>query len=95
MTMQPSMYRGALVVVFLLAGCSRDEWTGVVYPDRNNLLEYTRLAPNTSLEACREAVRRHAAAAGWDWERLDYECGLNCKPYTLGSDLHVCEKTLR
>ncbi|MYE24936.1 MAG: hypothetical protein F4Y01_13505 [Gammaproteobacteria bacterium] len=84
-----------MALVDWLPSFGREEWEGVVYPNRNNLLEFTRLAPNTTLEACRAAVRRYADAASWEWERLDYECGLNCRPYQPGSTLHICDKTLK
>lgn len=75
------------------AGCSRERWEPVVYPDNSNLLEYRRLAELPSLEECRKVAREELLTLG-ALDRGDYECGRNCE--SIGhAHLKVCEETLR
>lgn len=84
----------ALAVVSFLAGCREDSWTSIVYPDRANLLTDLRLGEFRSLEACRSAALAKIAEEGWS-ATADYECGSNCGPFSEGSDMLLCDETLR
>ena len=69
-----------------------EHWTGIVYPDRNYLLDHRELiSVYMTLGACREAATRYIEAAGY--VNADYECGLNCYR-RIGSTLNICERTV-
>lgn len=78
----------------LLASCGLEEWTGIVYPDRSNLFEEVRIGVFATLEACRDAALATIDDRAWS-ASADYECGLNCRPFNEGSDLLICDETLR
>jgi hypothetical protein len=78
----------------LLASCGPDDWTGIVYPDRANLLVDVRIGVFETLEACRAAALAVIDDRGWT-ETADYECGSNCRPLREGSDMLLCDETLR
>jgi len=79
----------ALISLFLLSACS-EEWSGVVYPDSNNLNKSVGIGKFSSLEACRDAAFYHIEEN--KFTNADYECGLNCN-YNKDYDFEVCEKT--
>ncbi len=82
----------------LLTGCGEpDVWNGWVYPDGANLLIDIPIGEFESLALCRDA-----AVSRLKIERVyrngrpikgDYECGLNCKPSSHGTN--ICEETKR
>lgn len=96
-------YRNAgatpLLVLALVAGLaywgfvgfSEDEWSGFVYPDRNNLSRHQFVGVYGSLDDCRAAANAIIRQA--QWSSSDYECGLNCEPDEDLGGLLVCEET--
>lgn len=72
-----------------------DEWWGVLYPDRNNLLSFEDLGTFETLENCRIAILDHAAFLDLNDTQFDYECGLNCRPFRGDTELRVCDETQR
>ena len=69
-----------------------ESWTGIVYPDRNYLLDHRELIfVYMTLAACREAATSYIEAAGY--ANGDYECGLNCYR-RIGSTMNICERTV-
>lgn len=80
-----------LIAVLLLSSCGKQEWSGFVYPNKNNLAEDKNIGLFSSLEECRDNALEHISKN--NYSNADYECGLNCdfsesKPY-------ICEKTER
>ena len=76
-------------LALLLSSCSKEEWEGAVYPNKNDLTEYKNTGVHESLESCRAAARGMLSRIS-SIEEGDYECGLNCE-----GDIKVCEKTER
>ncbi|MBT4710026.1 MAG: hypothetical protein HOB82_00650 [Alphaproteobacteria bacterium] len=72
---------GAIVIVALaVAACGESQWTGTIYPDRENLRDFERVGVFATLDQCRAAAttaigelgdRGENVVAGWD-------CGQNC-----------------
>ena len=72
---------GAIVIVALaVAACGDSQWTGTIYPDRENLNDFERVGVFATLDQCRAAAttaigelgdRGENVVAGWD-------CGQNC-----------------
>lgn len=81
---------GTMLVTMLLR--SEDNWSGVIYPDRGDLIDYTRIGEFESLEACRNAALSRLELLQ-KLDEGDYECGLNCEPGLSG--LQICEETRR
>jgi hypothetical protein len=81
----------ALLFASLLSGCA-DEWTGFVYPDKNNLYTDITLGHFDSLEQCRASALKVIQLAEWETES-DYECGLNCE--VTGSKPYICGDTAK
>lgn len=86
--------RALLGVMILALGCKTERWTGVVYPDRSNLLVHRELGEFGSLEECRESARMYLRDIGAG-EKGDYECGKNCRRSPDYSGMNVCEETRR
>lgn len=87
-------FRALLGAMILTLACEGERWTGVVYPDRGNLLLYRELGEFASLEECRESAQSYLREIGAA-ERGDYECGKNCRRSDAFSLLKVCEDTTR
>ena len=87
---------GSIVCIFLiLFGCSKDDdWSGFVYPDKENLSNHLELGDFETLDQCRAAARELIDVSGWP-SVADYECSLNCKPMKGYDLLQMCEETLR
>ena len=87
---------GSIGCIFLaLFGCSSDDdWSGFVYPDKENLFNHLELGKFETLDQCRAAAWDLIDRSGWPTV-ADYECGLNCKPIEGYDVLKVCEETLR
>ena len=80
--------------IILLSSCSKDEWEGFVYPDKNNLTIHKNIGVFDSLENCRaEALNTLSQISSI--QRGDYECGLNCQARNEHGGIKVCEKTVR
>lgn len=85
----------SVLAIFVLAGCfgegsSKQEWTSLIYPDKNNTKRSKKYNVYKTLEECRkgsieELNRLELSLTG------DYQCGLNCK-YHDGMKLDICEK---
>lgn len=88
-----SRTKGALTLACLVLaiGCGgRDTYRPFYYPDRNNLVIYTRGHAFDSLAEARQWVEDQARQRrDTDW---DYEIGLNCRPSS--GDIEICEETL-
>ena len=79
--------------IILLSSCSKDEWEGFVYPNKNNLTIYTNIGVYDSLENCRaEALNTLSQVSSI--QKGDYECGLNCEARDELGGIKVCEKTV-
>lgn len=76
-----------------LTGCFKEEWTGYVYPDRENLARSQTIGTFGSLEECGDMARAELARLGAT-SRGDYECGLNCE-YQTAYGMSVCKETAR
>ncbi len=83
------------LALFLLTGClggdsSKQEWTSLIYPDKNNTKRSKKFATYPTLEECRkgslEELRKQDLTT-----RGDYQCGLNCE-YHEGMKVDICEK---
>lgn len=87
---------GCFFVILLaaLSGCSNKEhWTGVVFPDRANLLMRSNSGEFRSLAECESASMeilksKNALQKGY------YECGKNCKSDSGNSNME-CEDSVR
>ena len=67
-----------LICSTALIGCSKDNWDGYVYPDKNNLSDHIYVGRFDSLEACRDASVEKLRSIN-ALNKGDYECGRNCK----------------
>lgn len=63
----------------------KDEWTGLVYPDKNNLFNHKVIGVYDDVNTCLKEGMRVAGDYG------SYECGLNCD---TNKTPMVCEKTI-
>jgi len=85
----------SILSIFVLSGCfgqssSNQEWTSLIYPDKNNQKRSKKNGIYKTLEECRksslaELDRLNLISIG------DYQCGLNCK-YHEGMKTDICEK---
>ena len=78
-----------ILILGTLTGCFQEEWSGSVYPNKNNLMNHRAVGTYTSLKQCRDAA--YSLISSSNWKNADYECGLNCR----GSIPMICEKTVR
>ena len=77
-----------VAIVAFLFWPTKEEWTGIVYPNAPDLTEYQNIGVFESLESCRSfIVERMSDTNG----HYDFECGLNCEPW--GNDMLKCERT--
>lgn len=87
-----------LLIIILAVGLSiwlwpEDEvWSGIIYPDAGNLIAFERIGDFESLPACLDGVYARINLLE-NPRAADFECGLNCRPYSDGSDLQICEET--
>ncbi len=72
------LLRGILLLILgLLYGCEQPTWDGFVYPNRDNLFDYSNIGEFKSLEECRKASKA-------DLKRINavevglYQCGKDC-----------------
>lgn len=80
--------------VILLASCSKEEWEGFVYPNKNNLTVHRNIGVYHSLESCRAAALDTLSRIS-SIENGDYECGLNCDNRSDIGGIKICDKTER
>lgn len=85
----------SILSLFILSGCfgqnsSKQEWTSLIYPDKNNTKRSKKYAVFNTLEECREASLKELERLNLS-SRGDYNCGLNCK-YNEGMKVDICEK---
>ena len=79
----------------LLSGCfggdaSDQEWTSLIYPDKNNTKRSKKFAVYKTLEECRKGSLEELKKQNLS-TRGDYQCGLNCA-YHEGMKVDICEK---
>jgi hypothetical protein len=82
-----------LIVASFLAGCDdrAPEWTGWVYPNRNDLTLSVSLGGFKTFEQCQQASIDRLRGFS-DPDAGDYECGFKCRwSPTLG--INVCKET--
>ena len=82
----------AYVVVPKLIGA--EKWTGVFYPSRSDLSVHQFVGEFDTLEQCRDYTLGIVDRLV-DPNEADWECGLNCKPFSDDPVMLVCEKTER
>ncbi len=88
----------AATAVFLFTGClggaeGKEEWTALIFPDKENTKRSKKFAVYKTLEECREGSKNELSRLGLS-DRGDYKCGLNCK-YHEGMKLDICEKLVQ
>ena len=81
---------------FLFAGCfgnsdSKNEWTALIYPDKENTKRSKKHGIYKSVEECRKASIEELSNLNLT-NRGTYKCGLNCD-YHEGMKVDICEKT--
>lgn len=92
--MKKSIIVAALSVLFL-AGClggdnSKQEWTSLIYPDKENTKRSKASGVFNTLEECKKASISELEKLGLS-TRGTYQCGLNCS-YHEGMKVEICEK---
>lgn len=92
MSAQRIGYGFAALLAGLLTGCFGEEWSGVVYPNKDDLTEQRYIGVFGSLEECRSAALA-AIQAGALGAKADYECGLNCDGGLEPGSPMICEQT--
>ena len=70
-----------------------ERWGAVIYPNRDDTSKWVRIPEYDDLATCRSASLHYIRFNGWG--NADYECGLNCRPYSDAAthDMHVCKET--
>lgn len=71
----------------------RDEWSGFVYPNKDDLSRHLEIGPYPTIDACRSASLR--ALSTTFTPPGDYECGLNCREDPQHGGIKVCKVTER
>ncbi|MCP4969528.1 MAG: hypothetical protein GY932_02900 [Arcobacter sp.] len=84
-----------LLSLFLLSGCiggdnSKQEWTSLIYPDKNNTKRSKKHGVYSTLKECKETSIKELENLNLI-SRGDYQCGLNCS-YHDGMKVDICEK---
>ena len=84
------------LAIFLFAGCfdasnNKEEWTSLIYPDKNNTKRSKKNGIYASLEECRKASLSELSDLGLK-DKGDYTCGLNCN-FHDGMKVDICEQT--
>ncbi|MDH5523923.1 MAG: hypothetical protein OEY01_08010 [Desulfobulbaceae bacterium] len=78
------------ILMLMMTGCGSEQWSGVVYPDKKNILIQKNAGTFQSLEECKTGAMALLETLG----ALDtgfYECGKNCK----NTFEMVCEEKMR
>jgi hypothetical protein len=84
----------ALVICAATAGCGRERWLGIAYPNKHEITTHLTSGVYQTLEECRAATLRLLQGVS-SIQAGDYECGLNCEVKAGLSDLYICERTER
>lgn len=82
-----------ILAAFLFSGCGElpeQEWTSLIYPDKNNSKRNKKSGIYNTLEECKQASILELDKLGFK-DRGDYKCGLNCN-YHEGMKVDICEK---
>ncbi|XOB60929.1 hypothetical protein ACMC56_09960 [Campylobacterota bacterium DY0563] len=85
----------SILSIFVLGGCfgqssSEQEWTSLIYPDKNNTKRSKKHGVFKTIEECRKSSL--AELKNLNLETVgDYQCGLNCK-FHEGMKVDICEK---
>ena len=82
-----------ILTAFLLSGCGEpadQEWTSLIYPDKNNNKRNKKNGTYNTLEECKKASILELNKLGFK-DRGNYKCGLNCN-YHEGMKLDICEQ---
>lgn len=83
-----------IFIIFVFNGCfggeSKEEWTSLIYPDKNNTKRSKKHLLYTTLEECKQGSIKELEKLGLQ-ESGDYQCGLNCK-FHEGMKIDICEK---
>ncbi|MBC2768581.1 hypothetical protein [Pusillimonas minor] len=89
------------LVFLLISGCfDSEQWTGFVYPDRNNIpfageVQNFTIGKFPDLQSCRAGANETMRSMGVRGRLADYECGLNCREKEGFGGLLICEETSR
>ncbi len=81
-----------MILLLALAGCSKDEWHGYVFPDKGNLLVHREAGKFKTLQECDDASMEILKSLN----ALDngyFECGKNCKSESYYN--RDCEELIR
>ncbi len=83
------------VISVVLSGCFnkavKQEWTSLIYPQKDNTKRSKKNGIYPSLEECRKASIKELAKLNLSTIGT-YNCGLNCN-YHQGMKVEICEKT--
>lgn len=82
-------------LALLFTGCiggdnTKQEWTSLIYPDKENNKRRKTSGVYKSLEECKKASLSELETLGLK-DRGTYQCGLNCI-YHEGMKMDICEK---
>ncbi len=82
-------------ITIIFSGClggdsSKQEWTSLIYPDKENTKRSKENGVYKTLEECKKASLMELKRLNLE-NRGTYKCGLNCK-YHEGMKLDICEK---
>lgn len=86
------------IITVLFTGClggesSTQEWTSLIYPDKNNIKRSKKFGVFKTLEECQKESKNELTKLGLT-NRGDYQCGLNCK-FHDGMKVDICEKLVK
>tara|TARA_B100001123_G_scaffold359866_1_gene415575 strand:- start:1257 stop:1847 length:591 start_codon:yes stop_codon:yes gene_type:complete len=90
---------GILLFIGFQKGFFEEEWSAILYPDSENLLESELVGISDSLAQCRSMIQVRASELNIIPSQYDYECGLNCElvpsvfPEVFGP-MWECEETV-
>lgn len=81
--------------IFLFTGCfgeaEPEQWTSLIYPDKENTKRSKKHGIYPSLEECKKASKIELSNLDLETKGT-YQCGLNCN-YHEGMKVDICEKT--
>ena len=84
-----------LLLCLFFIGCSKKEtWYGFVFPDSNELFDYSSIGPYSTLDECKkssvtELVNLKVAEKGY------YQCGKNCLSKSGMVTITACQELVR
>ena len=67
-----------IMVVLILSGCKQPTYDGFIYPDSQDLFEYTNIGEFPSLEECRAASKAELKRLHSEEPKGTYQCGKDC-----------------